>query len=87
MASKTRRLSGKLPTRKSVVTAPRNTTKIPRNEPCPCGSGKKYKDCHRAEGQEFLARLAMEEDRRLLQEKRAKMKADGVPWFRRIFVR
>ena len=24
----------------------RNTTKVGRNEPCPCGSGKKYKQCH-----------------------------------------
>ena len=22
------------------------TKKIGRNEPCPCGSGKKYKQCH-----------------------------------------
>lgn len=24
----------------------RNTPKVGRNEPCPCGSGKKYKQCH-----------------------------------------
>ena len=24
--------------------------KIPRNSPCPCGSGKKYKDCHGKSG-------------------------------------
>jgi preprotein translocase subunit SecA len=24
----------------------RNTRKVGRNEPCPCGSGKKYKQCH-----------------------------------------
>ncbi|MBK9320663.1 MAG: SEC-C domain-containing protein [Bacteroidetes bacterium] len=23
-------------------------TKVGRNEPCPCGSGKKYKSCHGA---------------------------------------
>ena len=23
-----------------------NTKKIGRNDPCPCGSGKKYKQCH-----------------------------------------
>ncbi|MGB0716251.1 MAG: SEC-C metal-binding domain-containing protein, partial [Phycisphaerae bacterium] len=22
------------------------TPKVGRNEPCPCGSGKKYKQCH-----------------------------------------
>jgi preprotein translocase subunit SecA len=24
----------------------RTETKVGRNEPCPCGSGKKYKKCH-----------------------------------------
>jgi len=28
-----------------VVTAPRTEDKVGRNEPCPCGSGKKYKKC------------------------------------------
>jgi preprotein translocase subunit SecA len=26
----------------------RETKKVGRNEPCPCGSGKKYKHCHGA---------------------------------------
>ena len=29
--------------RKPVV---RDTPKVGRNDPCPCGSGKKYKQCH-----------------------------------------
>jgi preprotein translocase subunit SecA len=24
----------------------RHTPKVGRNDPCPCGSGKKYKHCH-----------------------------------------
>jgi len=24
----------------------RNQPKVGRNDPCPCGSGKKYKQCH-----------------------------------------
>ena len=28
------------------VTVRRETPKVGRNEPCPCGSGKKYKHCH-----------------------------------------
>jgi hypothetical protein len=28
-----------------IVPAPRPSTKIPRNAPCPCGSGRKYKKC------------------------------------------
>ncbi|HLT04993.1 MAG TPA: preprotein translocase subunit SecA [Pseudomonas sp.] len=30
----------------AVATAVRTEPKIGRNEPCPCGSGKKYKHCH-----------------------------------------
>ncbi|MGE5097991.1 MAG: UPF0149 family protein [Betaproteobacteria bacterium] len=28
----------------------RDAPKVGRNDPCPCGSGKKYKNCHGAEG-------------------------------------
>jgi preprotein translocase subunit SecA len=28
-----------------TVVAPRHVTKVGRNDPCPCGSGKKYKRC------------------------------------------
>ena len=28
------------------VNLAKRTKKIGRNEPCPCGSGKKYKNCH-----------------------------------------
>jgi preprotein translocase subunit SecA len=31
---------------KKVETFVRAEKKIGRNEPCPCGSGKKYKQCH-----------------------------------------
>jgi len=30
----------------NVAQQPKRATKIGRNEPCPCGSGKKYKHCH-----------------------------------------
>ena len=87
MARRTRRISTKNPTRKSVVTGPRNVTKVGRNEPCPCGSGKKYKDCHYADGRAFLEKLALEQDQERIREKRRRLKDDGVPWYRRIFVR
>jgi preprotein translocase subunit SecA len=32
--------------RSAAVTQPDNWGKVPRNAPCPCGSGKKYKHCH-----------------------------------------
>jgi preprotein translocase subunit SecA len=28
------------------ITVRRETPKVGRNDPCPCGSGKKYKHCH-----------------------------------------
>jgi preprotein translocase subunit SecA len=28
----------------------RGSAKVGRNDPCPCGSGKKYKKCHGANG-------------------------------------
>jgi preprotein translocase subunit SecA len=30
----------------SQATFVRSERKVGRNEPCPCGSGKKYKHCH-----------------------------------------
>lgn len=54
-------LRNKLPTRRVIfqetiftralrekpdLPMPKKSTKIGRNEPCPCGSGKKYKKCH-----------------------------------------
>ena len=37
--------SGKGPQKKVIVTQRRETAKVGRNDPCPCGSGKKYKNC------------------------------------------
>jgi uncharacterized protein len=34
--------------RYKVETVTRDTPKVGRNEPCPCGSGKKFKLCHGA---------------------------------------
>ena len=33
---------------KKVQTIRRGEKKVGRNDPCPCGSGKKYKQCHGA---------------------------------------
>ena len=33
-----------------VKTVVRDQPKVGRNEPCPCGSGKKYKKCHGING-------------------------------------
>ena len=71
----------------SDTTLPRRVARVGRNEPCPCGSGGKYKECHEKDGEAFLEKLAIEEDRRRLHERRALRKAQRVPWYRRLFSR
>ncbi len=66
--------------------APRHTQKIGRNEPCPCGSGTKYKDCHQADGASFLNKLERQAERQRRREVRQKLKEQGVPWYRRLFL-
>ena len=40
-------LSAIAPTSQPEITAPIHVEKrVGRNDPCPCGSGKKYKNCH-----------------------------------------
>ncbi|MGV6806639.1 MAG: SEC-C metal-binding domain-containing protein, partial [bacterium] len=34
------------PAESKLQTVVREAPKVGRNEPCPCGSGKKYKQCH-----------------------------------------
>ena len=65
----------------------RHVAKIGRNAPCPCGSGKKYKECHEREGSLFLEKLAHENEKQKLREKRQGMKERGVPWYKRLLAR
>ena len=46
---KNERLALDLKRAKNAKTLKRAYTKTGRNEPCPCGSGKKYKQCHMRE--------------------------------------
>lgn len=62
----------------------RHVTKIGRNDPCPCGSGKKYKDCHQEEGAAYLRRLEKEKEKQRLKEARQHLKEQGVPWWKRL---
>jgi hypothetical protein len=71
----------------SNTPSPRHVSKVGRNDACPCGSGKKYKDCHAAEGSAYLEKLAREDDRKRAKELRQRLKEAGVPWYRRIFFR
>jgi hypothetical protein len=65
---------------------PRNAVKVGRNEPCPCGGGKKFKDCHEREGAVYLERLAHERDRERLKVERQRLKELGVPWYKRLLL-
>jgi len=67
--------------------APRHMIKIGRNERCPCGSGKKYKECHEKEGTAYLEKLTRDVQRRQLRARREALKLKGVPWYRRWMVR
>jgi hypothetical protein len=71
----------------SNAPLPRHVSKVGRNDPCPCGSGKKYKDCHASEGSVYLEKLAREHERKHLRELRQELKERGVPWYRRLFFR
>ena len=42
------RSGGETPARTAPQTQRRSAEKVGRNDPCPCGSGKKYKKCHGA---------------------------------------
>ena len=62
----------------------RQIIKVGRNDPCPCGSGTKYKDCHEKDGSAYLEKLAYERERERLKGVRAELKAKGVPWYKRL---
>ena len=71
----------------SNAPLPRHITKVGRNAPCPCGSKKKYKDCHASAGSAYLERLARVDEKERLKELREDLKKRGVPWYRRLFYR
>jgi hypothetical protein len=54
--------------------------KVGRNEPCPCGSGTKYKDCHQKDGEAFLEKLARKQEKE-------RLKTQGVGWWKRLLGR
>ena len=71
----------------SSSPAPRQILKVGRNELCPCDSGKKYKDCHEKAGSTWLEKLGRERDRERMKEMRQQAKEQGVPWYKRLFMR
>jgi hypothetical protein len=80
--SKGARATSKLPVRRSVELPRRKALRVGRNEPCPCGSGNKYKECHASEGEAFLQKLTRQEEKKRLEEELLK---SGAPWYERWF--
>jgi len=64
------KISPKLSLRKRAVTAPHRVIKVSRNDPCPCGSGQKYKNCCIKKGEAFLRKMAKKQEKS--QRKEAK---------------
>ncbi len=61
---------------KRSVTDPRRIYRVGRNEPCPCGSSKKYKDCHASAGEAYLKKLER-------HYRREELRIQGVPFWKR----
>ena len=72
---KTVRISPRMSMRKSVVTGPRSVMQIGRNDPCPCGSGEKYKICCLKKGDVFLKKMAAKQEKLESKERKAAEKA------------
>jgi hypothetical protein len=70
------KISPKLSLRKRVVTAPRRVLKVGRNDPCPCGSGEKYKNCCIKKGEAFLKKMAKKQKKS--QRKEAKKQGSAA---------
>jgi hypothetical protein len=81
MARQRRNLVNSLPTRRTFVAPPRQVKQVGRNEPCPCGSGKKYKNCHAGAGEAYLHKVAEDEARRARESAREGKR----PWYLRLF--
>ncbi len=72
---KTVRINPRMSLRKSVVTGPRSVMQIGRNDPCPCGSGEKYKNCCIKKGDVFLRKMAAKLEKQEKKERKAAEKA------------
>ena len=71
----------------STAPLPRHVAKVGRNDPCPCGSEKKYKDCHEKQGSAYLEKLAQQAEDERVKKIREEMKEKGVPWYKRFLFR
>ena len=63
--------------RKSVVAAPRRIFQVGRNDPCPCDSGEKYKNCCIKKGESFLKKMARKEQKRIYKEAKKQSKTNS----------
>ena len=77
MGKQTIRLNPRPSLRKSVVTSPRLVFQVGRNDPCPCGSGQKYKNCCITKGDAFLRKMAIKKAKEEAKTRKADEKAAG----------
>jgi hypothetical protein len=84
MAKSSRNLNVKAAQLRSVPMETKRIYRVGRNQKCPCGSEKKYKDCHESQGEEFLQKLYRNREKEKLL---AQQKKDGVPWIRRMLTK
>lgn len=82
--TKSKTLTAKQMVRRSVDIPTRRTLRVGRNEPCPCGSGQKYKDCHQPEGDAYLFKLHRQQEKARIE---AEQKEAGVSWLKRFISR
>ena len=88
MAKGSFRMRGKVVWPGFTEIEPRHVEKVGRNDPCPCGSGRKFKDCHERAGSAYLEKLARERDRERMRAARASAAAAvqhrGRRWWDRL---
>jgi len=87
MGGKSFRRQGKVVWPGHTEVRQRQIVRVGRNDPCPCGVGKKYKDCHASEGEAYLTRLAEEEERKRRLEYLERGDGKRLPWYRRLLLR
>ena len=82
MSKKKKKLTPKAILQQTGSVPRRHIIRVGRNEPCPCGSGLKYKLCHESEGEAFLIEMTRKLEKARIK---AQQQEAGVPWYKRFF--
>ena len=84
MAKSSKNLNARVAQMRSVPMETKRSLRVGRTQKCPCGSEKKYKDCHYSQGDEFLQKLHRDKEKKKLLEQQQR---DGVPWIKRMLTK